>query len=61
MTHLVNKGEDIFQPVVVVHKNERIAVIGPEAICSTGLSFVFVNINPAVIYTAFELCKIFFA
>ena len=46
MTHFVYYGKYILKCVGIVQQNIRLAVVGAEAVCSAGLSLVFVNINP---------------
>ena len=61
MTHFVHDGENIFQRIAVVQKHIRLAVVGTEAVCAGRLSLIFIDIQPAFIYSFLQLGYILFA
>ena len=61
MTHFVYYGKYILKCVGIVQKDIRLAVIRTEAVGTAGFALVFVNINPAFLSAAVNLCQIFIA
>ena len=60
MPHLMDKGRHVPKILMIVQKDIRLCVIGSRGVRTASLSFVLININPAVFHTFSENGKIFF-
>ena len=60
MAHFMNYSKHIFETVGVVKEYIWHTVIGAKAVCTAGLSLVFINIYPAFTDTFSDLSDVFF-